>query len=134
MKKIALGPPSFTNINHSQYTPTMSSITGNSYAGDLVQSSKGLRPQPSMSAGTSLPTSSTGPAPPLSITPGKKITNEINSMIIMRRVFIGPPSQNGLPSADLCYNGTELVVLYDYKAQAPDDLTVRYNTHIPNPL
>lgn len=26
---------------------------------------------------------------------------------------------------DLRYHGTELVMLYDYKAQAPDDLTVR---------
>lgn len=30
------------------------------------------------------------------------------------------------PSADdLRYHGTELVMLYDYKAQAPDDLSVR---------
>merc|ERR1712165_489947 len=35
----------------------------------------------------------------------------------------GPPTSNSdfQPS----YNGTELVMLYDYKAQAPDDLTVR---------
>jgi len=36
----------------------------------------------------------------------------------------GPPTSNSdfqTPS----YNGTELVMLYDYKAQAPDDLTVR---------
>lgn len=26
---------------------------------------------------------------------------------------------------DLRYHGTELVMLYDYKAQAPDDLSVR---------
>lgn len=31
-------------------------------------------------------------------------------------------SQN---SEDLRYHGTELVMLYDYKAQAPDDLSVR---------
>ncbi len=37
---------------------------------------------------------------------------------------------NGMPispsgSDDLRYHGTELVMLYDYKAQAPDDLSVR---------
>ncbi|CAG9825207.1 unnamed protein product [Phaedon cochleariae] len=33
-----------------------------------------------------------------------------------------PPTSN---ADDLRYHGTELVMLYDYKAQAPDDLTVR---------
>ncbi|XP_053675163.1 SH3 domain-containing protein Dlish [Anopheles nili] len=31
----------------------------------------------------------------------------------------------GIGSDDLRYHGTELVMLYDYKAQAPDDLSVR---------
>jgi len=38
------------------------------------------------------------------------------------------PSQNSLTNhnpADFRYSGTELVMLYDYKAQAPDDLSVR---------
>lgn len=36
------------------------------------------------------------------------------------------PSQNELGSEDdLRYHGTELVMLYDYKAQAPDDLSAR---------
>ena len=70
---------------------SMSTVTTNSFAGDLVQSShKGIRPPSSLGGATSQ-----GPA-------------SIN-------VPPGPPSQNGLPSADLCYNGTELVVLYDYK-------------------
>ncbi|ETN61650.1 hypothetical protein AND_006682 [Anopheles darlingi] len=34
-------------------------------------------------------------------------------------------SQPGIGSDDLRYHGTELVMLYDYKAQAPDDLSVR---------
>lgn len=33
--------------------------------------------------------------------------------------------QPGIGSDDLRYHGTELVMLYDYKAQAPDDLSVR---------
>ncbi|XP_039436918.1 SH3 domain-containing protein Dlish [Culex pipiens pallens] len=35
------------------------------------------------------------------------------------------PQQPGIGSDDLRYHGTELVMLYDYKAQAPDDLSVR---------
>lgn len=34
-----------------------------------------------------------------------------------------PPLGSG--NDDLRYHGTELVMLYDYKAQAPDDLSVR---------
>lgn len=39
-------------------------------------------------------------------------------------------SSNNLPTSptgsdDMRYHGTELVMLYDYKAQAPDDLSVR---------
>ncbi|XP_055838910.1 SH3 domain-containing protein Dlish [Episyrphus balteatus] len=37
----------------------------------------------------------------------------------------GPPQQLGVGADDLRYHGTELVMLYDYKAQAPDDLSVR---------
>lgn len=34
-------------------------------------------------------------------------------------------NQPQIPQDDLRYHGTELVMLYDYKAQAPDDLSVR---------
>ncbi|XP_055535767.1 SH3 domain-containing protein Dlish [Wyeomyia smithii] len=37
----------------------------------------------------------------------------------------GTQQQPGIGSDDLRYHGTELVMLYDYKAQAPDDLSVR---------
>lgn len=37
----------------------------------------------------------------------------------------GGVPNNGNAGEDLRYHGTELVMLYDYKAQAPDDLTVR---------
>ncbi|CAH0713688.1 unnamed protein product, partial [Brenthis ino] len=41
-----------------------------------------------------------------------------------------PPNMNmsnmaGAPDGDARYHGTELVMLYDYKAQAPDDLSVK---------
>lgn len=35
------------------------------------------------------------------------------------------PALGGSGTDDLRYHGTELVMLYDYKAQAPDDLSVR---------
>jgi len=35
------------------------------------------------------------------------------------------PSQGPPQTGDMRYSGTELVMLYDYKAQAPDDLSVR---------
>ncbi|KAG5678701.1 hypothetical protein PVAND_008349 [Polypedilum vanderplanki] len=35
------------------------------------------------------------------------------------------PQQHEISQDDLRYHGVELVVLYDYKAQAPDDLSVR---------
>lgn len=48
--------------------------------------------------------------------------NNINSPVVSPP----PPPNNQLSgSDDLRYHGTELVMLYDYKAQAPDDLSVR---------
>lgn len=69
----------------------MATVTSNSYAGDLVQSS--------------LNKTSHAPNPPF------------GGQAPVQGVPPGPASQNGLPSADLCYNGTELVVLYDYKVR-----------------
>jgi len=97
------GPPSFTNPQQHGFgggAANMSTVTTNSFAGDLVQSShKGMRP-PSALGGA---TSHGGSVQQQQQQPGGCVPP-------------GPPSQNGLPSADLCYNGTELVVLYDYKA------------------
>lgn len=38
---------------------------------------------------------------------------------------MGQTSNSHHQDNDLRYHGTELVMLYDYKAQAPDDLSVR---------
>ena len=76
---------------------TLANVTTNSFAGDLVKSShKGIRPPSSLGGHAG----GQGQVPP------------------------GPASQNGLPSADLCYNGTELVVLYDYKVRQRSILKV----------
>jgi len=76
---------------------SLANVTTNSFAGDLVQSShKGIRPPSSLGGHAG----GQGQVPP------------------------GPASQNGLPSADLCYNGTELVVLYDYKVRQRSILKV----------
>lgn len=49
------------------------------------------------------------------------ITNLVNNS----NTQVGEPGGGGAAADDLRYHGTELVMLYDYKAQAPDDLSVR---------
>lgn len=52
--------------------------------------------------------------------------SNINSQPLQLQPISQEPAQM-LPNAhdDSRYHGTELVMLYDFKAQAPDDLTVR---------
>lgn len=57
-----------------------------------------------------------------------QLTQPINSNncgTLQAGASTGPPQQLGVGADDLRYHGTELVMLYDYKAQAPDDLSVR---------
>ena len=92
----SVGPPSFTNSQHHGFSAgvtQMATVTSNSFAGDLVQSSHNKPPH----------------------VPGSPLAGQPPGLV--QGIPPGPASQNGLPSADLCYNGTELVVLYDYKVR-----------------
>lgn len=58
--------------------------------------------------------------------------NDANSSSIDNVVNPSNPGQRSLPNIagdeqelEMRFYGTELVMLYDYKAQAPDDLSVR---------
>ncbi|CRL08534.1 CLUMA_CG021235, isoform B [Clunio marinus] len=59
-----------------------------------------------------------------SFMPANNLNNNNNQQC--QAIQIPPePAQQMLPNDDSRYHGTELVMLYDYKAQAPDDLSVR---------
>lgn len=58
------------------------------------------------------PASSSGGSGPSSLSPGTQSLSPV-------------PGMSGHQSGEARYSGTELVMLYDYKAQAPDDLSVR---------
>lgn len=59
--------------------------------------------------------------------PASNINASANALQCQLQPIAQEPAQHMLPNVqdDARYHGTELVMLYDYKAQAPDDLSVR---------
>lgn len=106
------GPPSFSNSGVLS-SANVAGVTSGGMAGDLVHGQMGLI--------------STGP--PLKSPLGQQHHQQPcggPSPMMPSTAINGPPPLVSPNSPDLhCYNGTELVMLYDYKAQAPDDLSVR---------
>jgi len=74
------------------------------------------------------PLSSSGGSGPSSLSPGFSLQSHNTGSSLSSSNNIPPPpptNQNNGGAGDFRYSGTELVMLYDYKAQAPDDLSVR---------
>jgi len=111
------------------------------YPLDAIQRQQTMTNSPNVQMTTVPPLSSSGGSGPSSLSPGNQPSfgsmggtipqpqglpaTPIQGMPITsgtpQGIPPGPPSHSG----DMRYSGTELVMLYDYKAQAPDDLSVR---------
>jgi len=111
------------------------------YPLDAIQRQQPMTTSPNVPMTTAPPLSSSGGSGPSSLSPGNQQSiGSISGTIPQPQGLPTPPIQGlpiqsgtpqGIPSGppsnsgDMRYSGTELVMLYDYKAQAPDDLSVR---------
>jgi len=111
------------------------------YPLDAIQRQQTMTASPNAPLTTAPPLSSSGGSGPSSLSPGNQQTfGSMGGTIPQPQGLPTPPIQGlpiqsgtpqGIPpgppshSGDMRYSGTELVMLYDYKAQAPDDLSVR---------
>lgn len=111
------------------------------YPLDAIQRQQTMTASPNVPMTTAPPLSSSGGSGPSSLSPGNQPTFGSTGGTIPQPQGLPTPPIQGLPiqsgtpqgipsgppshSGDMRYSGTELVMLYDYKAQAPDDLSVR---------
>jgi len=106
------------------------------YPLDAIQRQQTMTTSSSVPMTTAPPLSSSGGSGPSSLSPGNQQNfGGMGGPIQQPQGLPTPPPQSGTPqgippgqpshSGDMRYSGTELVMLYDYKAQAPDDLSVR---------
>jgi len=106
------------------------------YPLDAIQRQQTLTTSSSVPMTTAPPLSSSGGSGPSSLSPGNQQNfGGLGGPIQQPQGLPTPPPQSGPPqgippgppshTGDMRYSGTELVMLYDYKAQAPDDLSVR---------
>merc|ERR1719369_2539860 len=106
------------------------------YPLDAIQRQQTLTTSSNVQMTTAPPLSSSGGSGPSSLSPGNQQNfGGLGGPIQQPQGLPTPPPQSGPPqgippgppshTGDMRYSGTELVMLYDYKAQAPDDLSVR---------
>jgi hypothetical protein len=111
------------------------------YPLDAIQRQQTMTTSSNVPMTTAPPLSSSGGSGPSSLSPGNQQNfGSMGGTITQPQGLPTPPiqglpNQSGTPqgipsgppshSGDMRYSGTELVMLYDYKAQAPDDLSVR---------
>jgi len=106
------------------------------YPLDAIQRQQTMTTSSSVPMTTAPPLSSSGGSGPSSLSPGNQQNfGGLGGPIQQPQGLPTPPPQSGPPqgippgppshTGDMRYSGTELVMLYDYKAQAPDDLSVR---------